>query len=70
LVPATIQREWMTAASDWYGTHHTTHFDVAFFTATGVPVHTVVNANGEYKLLPAGAGIGAAARSARGVTSG
>ncbi|HWF24822.1 MAG TPA: hypothetical protein VG275_05215 [Solirubrobacteraceae bacterium] len=27
---------------------------MAFITATGVPVNTVVDANGEYKLLPAG----------------
>lgn len=51
---AVLQREWVTNYSDRYGTHHTTHFDVAFDTPSGRLVNTEMNEPGSWTIEPVG----------------
>jgi hypothetical protein len=51
---AVLQREWITAYSDRYGTHHTTHFDVAFDTTGQQLIVTEIHAPGSWTMEPAG----------------
>jgi hypothetical protein len=57
-VVGTLHSEWVTSTSDRTGTHHTTHFDVAFFAgSSNRPIETQVSAPGQYYSEPTGSPI-------------
>ena len=53
-VNAALRSEWITQYSDRSGTHHTTHFDVAFLTLAHRMVLTEVDARGSWTMERAG----------------
>lgn len=52
---AVLRQEWISSYSDRYGTHHTTHFMVAFDTANQQLVTTQIDAPGSWTTEPVGA---------------
>lgn len=53
-VTAALRSEWITEYSDRSGTHHTTHFDVAFLTTEHQLVLTEIDAPGSWTMERAG----------------